>query len=120
MAGELILFQLRKGDKRPKLTAEQVDAYLKDNQRSRASLLAALSLTDDPHLLKEAMQRFPDDPQVGFRAALDPALPTDERRQWLDAFEKVAPNNALANYLSANNYFDSGQTDKAVQELIAA
>ncbi len=112
--------QLRKDDKRPKLTAEQLEAYLKDNRRSRASLLAAYRLTDDPVFLKEAMQRFPNDPQVGFRAALDPGLPSDERQQWLDAFEKSAPNNGLANYLSANNYFNSGQTDKAVQELIAA
>jgi hypothetical protein len=112
--------QLRKDDQRPKLTTEQVEAYLQGNRRNRDSLLAAFRLTDDPALLKEAMQRFPNDPQVGFRAALDTGLPPDARRQWLDALEKSAPNNGLANYLSANNYFNSGQPDKAVQELINA
>ncbi len=63
--------------------------------------------------------RLPAPPmRPGFRAALDPGLPPDARRQWLDVFEKSAPNNGLANYLSTNNYFNSGQTDKAVQELI--
>jgi tetratricopeptide (TPR) repeat protein len=38
----------------------------------------------------------------------------------LSAFEKSAPDNALANYLSALNYFSSGQNDQAVQELNAA
>jgi tetratricopeptide (TPR) repeat protein len=38
----------------------------------------------------------------------------------LDTFEKSAPDNALANYLSALNYFKAGQTDQAVQELTAA
>jgi len=38
----------------------------------------------------------------------------------LDAFEKSAPDNALANYLSANSYFNAGQSNQAVQELTAA
>jgi len=42
------------------------------------------------------------------------------RRQWLDAFKLSAPDNALANYLSASEHFKSGQPDRAVQELLAA
>jgi tetratricopeptide (TPR) repeat protein len=38
----------------------------------------------------------------------------------LDAFEKSAPDNALANYLSALEYFKSGQSDQAIQEMSAA
>jgi hypothetical protein len=38
----------------------------------------------------------------------------------LDAFKQSAPDNALANYLSAVDYFNVGQTDQAVQELITA
>jgi hypothetical protein len=38
----------------------------------------------------------------------------------LEAFKQSAPDNALANYLSAQDYFKAGQTDQAVQELNAA
>jgi RNA polymerase sigma factor (sigma-70 family) len=107
-------------DKDPKLTRNQVEPYLKANSRSAASLLAAFRTTGDPALLKEAMEKYPNDPQVDFEAAFDKDLSPDDRRQWLTAFEKSAPDNALANYLSALNDFSSGQTDQAVRELSAA
>jgi len=43
-----------------------------------------------------------------------------ERRQWLDKLKQSAPENALANYLSAADHFKAGQADLAVQDLIAA
>ena len=107
-------------DKAPKLTAAQVEAYLKANGRKASSLLAAYRTSGDPALLKEAMEKYPNDPQVAFEAVLDKDLSPEEQRQWLDTFEKSAPDNALANYLSAFNYFNSGQIDQGVQELTAA
>jgi RNA polymerase sigma factor (sigma-70 family) len=104
----------------PRLTHEQIEAYLKANGRTAANLLAAFQASGDPALMQEAMKTYPNDPQVDFRAALDKNLSPAEQRQWLDAFEKSAPDNALANYLSALNYFGSGQNDQAVQELNAA
>jgi RNA polymerase sigma factor (sigma-70 family) len=107
-------------DKAPKLTAEQVEAYLKANGRKASSLLAAYRTSGDPALLQEAMQKYPNDPQVAFEAVLSKDLSPDEQRQWLNTFEKSAPENALANYLSALDYFNSGQIDQGVQELTAA
>jgi RNA polymerase sigma factor (sigma-70 family) len=107
-------------DKNPKLTREQVEAYLKANGRNAANLLAAFDTSGDPALLKEAMEKYPNDPQVAYEAAMDKDLSPEEQRQWLNTFEKSAPNNALANYLSALNYFNSGQIDQGVQELTAA
>ena len=107
-------------DKAPKLTAEQVEAYLKANGRKALSLLAAYRTSGDPALLQEAMEKYPNDPQVAFEAAFDKDLSPEQRRQWLNAFEQAAPDNALANYLSALDYFKAGQTDQAVEELIAA
>ena len=107
-------------DEEPKLTAGQVEAYLKANGRKASSLLAAYRTSGDPALLKEAMEKFPNDPQVAFEAALDKSLSPDEQRQWLNAFEKSAPDNALANYLSAFNHFNAGQMDQGLQELAAA
>src|ERR1041385_8612173 len=111
-------------DKEPKVTSEQIEPYLKANGRNAASLLAGYRITSDPVLLQEAMRKFPNDPQVAFEvvttAALKKDLAPEERRQWLDAFVKSDPNNALASYLSAVDYFKGGQTDQGVQELIAA
>jgi RNA polymerase sigma factor (sigma-70 family) len=102
------------------LTAKQVESYLKAHRRNAASLLAAYRTTGDPALLAEAMQKFPNDPQVALEAAYGKDASPEARRQWLEAFKQSAPENALPNYLSALNYFKAGQTDQAVQELIAA
>lgn len=107
-------------DKQPALTAEQVEAYLKANGRKTSSLLAAYRTSGDPALLQEAMQKYPNDPQVAFEAVFKKDASPEEQRRWLDAFKQSAPDNALVNYLSAHNYFKAGQTDQAVQELVAA
>jgi hypothetical protein len=44
----------------------------------------------------------------------------EDSRQQLDAFKQSAPDNPLANYLSALKHFESSQTDQAIQELVAA
>ena len=103
----------------PKLTAAQVEAYLKANRTNAASLLAAYRTSGDKALLKEAMEKYPNDPQVALEAIFDKDLSPEQQRQWLNTFEKSAPDNALANYLSAYNYFNSGQIDQGIQELIA-
>jgi superfamily II DNA helicase RecQ len=103
-----------------KLSAAQVTSYLNANHRSAASLLAAYRSTGDAALLEEAMQKFPDDPQVAFEAMHRKDASGEERRRWLDSMKQSAPDNALPNYLSALDYFKSGRADQAVQELIAA
>jgi RNA polymerase sigma factor (sigma-70 family) len=107
-------------DKDFKLTAEQLESYLKSNGRNAASLLAAYRTTSDPALLAEAMRNFPDDPHVAFEAAFRKDASPEQQRQWLDTLKKSDPDNALANYLSALDYFKTGQTDQAVKEFMAA
>jgi hypothetical protein len=102
------------------ITADKLRDYLASNHRKAASLLAAYRVSDDPTLLEEAKKNFPNDPQVAFEAALQNGLSPEEHRLWLDAFEKAAPDNALANYLSAGDYFKNGQTEQALQEMAAA
>ena len=111
---------VRLKDKSPKLTREQTEAYLKANRTNAASLLAAFRTTGDPALLAEAMQKYPHDAQVDFEAAFKKDASPEEKRQWLDALKQSAPENALANYLSALDYFKTGQTDQAVEELTTA
>lgn len=111
-------------DKEVKLTREQIESYLGANGRNAATLLAAFRTSGDAALLKEAMEKYPNDPQVAFEAVAhnisDKDLSPEEQRKWLDAFEKAAPDNALANYLSAVNYFNAGQIDEGVRDLALA
>ncbi len=107
-------------DKPSKLSAEQVEPYLNANHRNAASLLAAYRTTGNAALLEEAMRNFPNDPQVSFEAVFRKDAAPEDRRKWLDDFKKADPNNAMANYLSAREHFKNGQTDRAVQELLAA
>lgn len=109
-----------RSNKQPQLAAGQVESYLKENGRNAASLLASSRVTRDQSLLQEAMENYPYDPQVDFAAVFKKDASSEERRQWLDAFKESAPDNALANYLSAREFFKSGQIDQAVQELSAA
>jgi hypothetical protein len=104
------------------LRREQVEPYLQASHRSAESLLAAFRVTDDPALLREALEQHPTDPQVNFAAyfALKNEMSPEERRQRLEAFKQSAPDNALASYLSAQDHFQSGQSDLAVQDLIRA
>ena len=107
-------------DKPPKLTGEQVEAYLKANGRKASSLLAAYRTSGDPALLKEAMGKYPNDPQVAFEAVSDKDLSPEQHRRWLNLFEQSAPDNPLANFLSALDYFNAGQIDQGIGELTAA
>jgi len=107
-------------DRQTKLTGRQITGYLNANHRNAASLLAAYRTTGDAAFLTEAMQRFPNDPQVTFEAAFRKDAPAEDRRQWLETFKKSAPENALPSYLSALDYFKAGQADAAVREVVAA
>src|SRR5262249_34473173 len=107
-------------DSAPKLTSAQTETYLQENGRTAASLLAAFRCSGDISFLEEAKQKFPGDPQVAFEAAFRTNTPPAEREHWLEAFKQSAPDNPLPNYLSAIDLFKSGQTNLAVQELVAA
>jgi hypothetical protein len=114
-----------KGD-RPELTAEQVEVYLRENHRTAASLLAAARASGDKSYLREAMEKYPNDPHVAFDAyflngPFDSTKPaSEERRKWLENFRQSDPDNALPDYLAARDDFKAGRTDLAVQELQAA
>lgn len=107
-------------DKLPKLSTEQVESYLRAYGRQAANLLAAYRTSGDAAFLKEAMEKYPGDAQVAFEGIFAKDLTAEQRRQWLTAFEQSAPDNPLANYLSAHDYLKAGQTDRAIQELVAA
>ncbi len=102
-----------------RLPREMVEAYVAKNQTNAESLLAAFQATGDMAFLKSAATNFPNDPAVLFQVVTRDAFP-EARRQWLDQFKQAAPDNALANYLSAREYFKSGQPELALNELLEA
>jgi RNA polymerase sigma factor (sigma-70 family) len=112
--------QLLKEDEPRRMTAEQVKPYLEQNRRNATSLLAAFRATGDPAFLHEALEKHPNNPQVNFAAAFKKDATPEERRQRLESFKRAAPENSLGNYLSALDYFKSGDIDQAVRELTAA
>jgi len=119
-----LMARIIKGDL-PDVTLDRLETYLQANHRDAESLLTAYQATGDRALLDEALAKFPGDPRVAYTAwfraqpdANDPGA-LKARRQALDVFKQAAPDNALANYLSAANYFKSGQPELALQELQA-
>ncbi|MGA2866552.1 MAG: hypothetical protein ABSF95_18920 [Verrucomicrobiota bacterium] len=119
-----LVARLLTGDESFKLSPQQVEPYLEENHRSAESLLAAFRVTEDQSFLREAVEKYPKDPRVNFAAYFaarnQPDSSPEERRQRLDAFKQSAPDNALADYLSAQEHFNSGQSDQAVEDLVAA
>jgi RNA polymerase sigma factor (sigma-70 family) len=107
-------------NKQSRLTLAQVEPYLTAKGRSAASLLAAFRTTKERALLAEAVQKYPHNPQVAFEGVIQNAASPQARRAALDAFKQAAPENSLANYLSALEHFKAGQKDEAVQDLNAA
>ncbi len=100
-----------------KLTPEQAATYLQQNRRSAEALLAAARLTGDLALVREAAEKFPNDPRVRLDLALRGETP-EERRTALDAFRQLAHDNPLGDYLSALDHFKSGRTDDGVKALL--
>src|SRR5215831_10605227 len=71
----------------PKLSPEQIDTYLTQNKRNAESLLAAFRASSDTAYLKEAEEKFPNDPRVAYAAIFKCDSP-EERSQWLDRLKQ--------------------------------
>ncbi|HSU57557.1 MAG TPA: hypothetical protein VLT36_26180 [Candidatus Dormibacteraeota bacterium] len=113
-----LLTRIANGEELTPLTPEQVAGYLEANHRSIDSLLGAYRTTRDKALLKEAAEKYPNDPRVALEAAYfgEP----EERWKWLDAFKNSAPDNSLPSYLSAGDYLKAGDKAHALEEMQAA
>jgi hypothetical protein len=113
------------GKSLPHLDGTQADAYAQKHQRRPEALLAAYQTTTDRGFLREAMEKHPRDARVALAAVCTAVSAqsnpdgAEERRKWLDALKKSAPDNALACYLSAREHFKSGQPDLAEKEVLA-
>jgi tetratricopeptide (TPR) repeat protein len=100
----------------PKLSAEQLEIYLNSAGRSAASLLTAFHLSKDEAYLEEALESFPQEPQVLLEAARRKDAAT--ALELLQRLKKEDPENGLADFLSARSLFDMGRNEEALAHLL--
>ncbi|MSU64288.1 MAG: hypothetical protein EXS31_18185 [Pedosphaera sp.] len=98
---------------------EQIEAFLALNKTNAQSLLAAWHAAGDREYLKQAAVLYPNDPAVQLNTITLDVFP-GQQREWLDRFKQSAPENSLANYLSARDYFRDGKPELALKELAEA
>ena len=106
-------------DRMGRAAVEALDGHLAHEQRSAQSLLAAFQISGDIALLREAAERFPDEPSVQLEMALQGQSP-EERRKALDALRESDPENALADYLAAIDHIKQGDLESAFKDLTVA
>ena len=94
------------------LTDDQLAAYLRQFGTNVETLLA----TQKAEYLKLAAELFPNDPRVQYAVVSRDLFP-EARREWIDRLKQSAPDNALASYLSARDYFKAGDRDAALKDL---
>jgi len=98
---------------------EQIQRWLEANRTNAASLLALRQAGAGINYVNEALKLHPDDPRV-----LVSALTLNDseavKRERLARFKEVAPENALADYVSAREHFKNGNPEKAIEDLMAA
>ena len=97
------------------LTPEQLAEYLRQYGTNVETLLA----TQNKDYIKLAAELFPNDPRVQY-AVLTRDLFPEARREWLDRFKESAPDNAMANYLSAREHLRAGDREQGLKDLADA
>jgi hypothetical protein len=98
---------------------EVLDAWLASGRTNAPDLLAMRQVGGGAEFLRLALTNFPSDPRVLMAAvALDDG--PQARRERLDRLKAAAPDNALADYLSARDHLKQGRTDAAFADLAAA
>lgn len=101
------------------LPREVFDRWLASGRTNAEDLLAARQAGGGKEFLRRALTNFPHDPRVLLAAtALDDG--PEAQRERLDRFKAAAPDNAMADYLSARDHFQNGRPEQAVTELLVA
>lgn len=100
----------------PRLTPEQIAAYVESKNHSALSLVAAWHLSRDAAWLREAAERHPEDPDVAAAMlASEGVKPGSER--WIEVLKRAEPGNALGSLYAAKAALDEGLTSDAMAEL---
>ena len=107
------------GRARGQISRPVLDDFVASTDRRATALLVAWREIDDRAYLEEAAANFPDDPRVLFAMITD-SKSAAERDQWIEAFQKSAPDNPLADYFRAILNFEQKDNGAAFQALAEA
>ncbi len=83
---------------------ERGAAWLAKRGRDAGSLVAMYDVTGDEALLKEAAEKYPDNPVVCvamLQQLLKSEAPAEEVRKWAEQFIKATPGNPMGHYFLA-------------------
>lgn len=108
-----------KEGKAPEVSDEQIASFLENNRRSATALLAASRIKNNVEFLREAAKSAPGDKLVQLELAIRGVTP-EEKREALDRYLKLEPNNSYGNYLAALQDFQQGKREDAIANLDAA
>jgi hypothetical protein len=106
-------------DEVPLIPEEVVNRWLAAGRTNAADLLAIRQVNGDRKFLLQALTNFPGDPRVLVAATMLKDDPEAARAR-LDQLKRSAPNNPLADYLSARDHLKHGRTEAALADLAAA
>src|SRR6185436_20684350 len=81
--------------------------------------IETLLATQNTNYIRLAAQLFPDDPRVQYAVVARDFI-HEVRREWIDRFKQSAPDNAIADYLSARDYLKAGDREHALKDLANA
>ena len=101
----------------PQLSQAEIEAFLQNQGRTPANLLAASRLLKDLKYAREAALLDPQNPLVQLELALRGENP-EEKAAAIAAFRTVAPDNSLGDYLAAHQAFQSGDAGAAGAALL--
>lgn len=103
----------------PRIPEEMVQRWIAAGRTNAADLLAIQQVSGDRKFLLQALSNFPGDPRVLVAATVLKDDPEGARAR-LDQLKRSAPNNPLADYLSAQNHLKNGRPEAAFADLAAA
>lgn len=99
------------------LSPEQLETYVTSENRNLTSLLAAFRLGRDEAYLREALEKFPHDPQVFLESARQ-SKDTARQLEILASLKIQDPGNGLVDFMSAKALFDMGRDEEALFDLL--
>jgi hypothetical protein len=114
------LRKLLEGGEPPKLSAEQLRAFVETQKHSAASLLAAWHLGADTAWLDEAAKLHPDDPRVALAKLSTLDATSGDANEWIQRLKQADPENAMGWCYEALSAFKGGSPDEARAALAEA
>jgi hypothetical protein len=107
--------RLADGEDDFQLSSGQWAEYLRQFGTNVETLLA----TQKTNYIRLAAELFPNDPRVQYAVVTHDVFP-EAKREWLDRFKQSAPDNSIADYLSAREYLKAGDRENALKDLANA